>query len=546
VGRVAQLLLPSWPGSLTLSDALSRFEAARDRLSAGEPTGWSALRRFAERAAEPMPAAAILEAIKAFLPEKAPVAVAKQRSGFSAVTLTTVRRAAGVAWSHVILCGSNQGVWPTRHEPSCWLGDDTRMSLNESAGLALGLSTADADAANERRLYAAVARDTLSEVIFSAALFDEEDAEAGLGPNPWLERILWNAGLLTKDDSSVALRKIAGPGRPARIATGNEPAALEAWGRIWFGRRDPRLAFDQHFFSLGDGRPEPRLSAVLVEKGLEDPVRLWFGAILKVERVEWRPYTRARPKLVGTAVHGVLKRALQGLPAEGDFFAMPARPEAEARLSSELEALRLKWPDDRYWDSLHVDVSGAARDLLDQVYSDPLPGFAAAEVRMPEGSALQLGPDLRVAVSGRMDLVTADRPSWRGSTVTIIDFKTGADLPVTARRMANSGASLQLGVYLEAARSAGATGSVKMLKPGTKPSGIATGQLADALVRLGRLGEHLSTGIFGALTPDRGDFETRFDWPLACAPIGHALLQEKYALTFTGGDDVDGGDPGDE
>ncbi len=72
LGRAAALLVPGWPSRLTPADALARFEAVRDRLTLAEPAGWSALREFARRAADPMPASALLEAIRGFLPEKGP------------------------------------------------------------------------------------------------------------------------------------------------------------------------------------------------------------------------------------------------------------------------------------------------------------------------------------------------------------------------------------------------------------------------------------------------------------------------------------------
>src|SRR5208283_2742884 len=97
--------------------------------------------------------------------------------------------------------------------------------------------------------------------------------------------------------------------------------------------------------------------------GLEDPARLWFGAVLGVERVEWRPFARSRSKLAGTAVHGVLAQCLRGTPEGGAFFRMAPRAEAEARLEAGLAELRARWPANRYWDSFHLDVAGCARDL---------------------------------------------------------------------------------------------------------------------------------------------------------------------------------------
>jgi hypothetical protein len=117
--------------------------------------------------------------------------------------------------------------------------------------------------------------------------------------------------------------------------------------------------------------------------------------------------------------------------------------------------------------------------------------------------------------------------------VDIVDFKTGADAKLSAERMSR-GASLQLGVYLTAARSLGAAGGrVWMLKPEAGMAGaVAMAELPRALAPLTQLGRHLATGCYGALTPDRTDFSHGFEWPLACTPVRHAVLAKKFAVTF--------------
>ena len=141
-------------------------------------------------------------------------------------------------------------------------------------------------------------------------------------------------------------------------------------------------------------------------------------------------------------------------------------------------------------------------------------------------------------VQGRMDLVLLDRPQWQGATVDIVDFKTGGDDPLSVKRMAEKGESLQLGIYLAAARSMGiAQGRVWMLKPGKPPQAIGTSELDLALGQLSRVAEHLESGQYGALTPDRSEYASVFEWPLACTPIKQAILREKYELTF--GEPVD-------
>jgi hypothetical protein len=531
VGRVARLLLPGWPESLAPADALARFEAVRDRLMLAEPAGWPVLREFARRVEGPMPARALLEAIREFLPEKGPLAGA-QRVGFARVTLTTCRRAAGVAWSDSIFVEANAGIWPERREPSCWLGDESRRELNKKGRFSLGLATSDDRAATERRLCSTIARDTRGRVVISAALFSEEDPDARLGPNAWLERVMWKKGLMPAEGApDTAFERLAAPAPAGGAKAGGAPPA--GWFDIWLRRRDPAAPFDEFFLADPAGRHRPgRLSARQIEDGVADPARLWFDAVLRVRRIEWRSFARERGKALGDAVHSALAAALRGAPAEGEFFVLPDRAASGSRLDAQLAELRARWPADGYWDSFHLDVGRAARELLARVYELPEAPYGAVEVRLPEGASVPAGDAGRVAVDGRMDLVLSDRPGWEGARVEIADYKTGGDEGLSAKRMASSGASLQLGVYLQAALSMGATGRVWMLKPEALPKGIGTGELDAASAKLANLGAHIATGVYGALTPDRDKYTRRFEWPLACAPIGFAVLERKFATTF--------------
>jgi hypothetical protein len=248
--------------------------------------------------------------------------------------------------------------------------------------------------------------------------------------------------------------------------------------------------------------------------------------------VEWRPFARARRKAVGTAVHRVLAAALRGEPAEGNFFILPAPAEAEKRLGAELAKRRAVGPQDSYWDSFHLDVGRAAREMLDGVYRITTAGFGAVESPLPEGATIPVGRSGRLRVHGRVDLVLSDRPGWNRAAIEVVDFKTGGGSALSAKRMASQGLALQLGVYLLAAQSAGATGRVWMFKPEEAPAPLGMDELERASAKLEVLGAHLATGIFGARTPDRNEYSRLFEWPLACAPIAAAILESKFEATF--------------
>jgi RecB family exonuclease len=456
------------------------------------------------------------------------------RAGFARVTLTTCRRAAGIAWSDTVLVEANAGIWPERREPSCWLSDDARRELNDAGRFSLGVPTSDDRSLMERRLFSAIARDTRRRMIFSAALYREEEPEVKLGPNAWLERVLWNKGLISPAEGGtepfglLSAVSLAAPA-PA-VETGPETAQ---WFDIWSRRRNPAAAFDAFFLAdpSGTSRP-PRLSASQIERGIEDPACLWFGSVLGLKRAGWGAFYRARGKFIGTTVHRVLAAALRGTPVQGNFSPMQDYATTQARLEAELAALRARWPSDRFWDSFHLDVSRAARELARRVHELPRAAYVAVETRVPEGASVPVGDTDRLLVRGQMDLVLSDVPVWAGARVDIVDFKTGGASKLSATRMETGGSSLQLGVYLQAALSVGATGTVWMLKPEDRPMKVEAHELERASAKLRVLGAHLASGIYGALTPDRDEYSHGFEWPLACAPIGLATLEKKFEATF--------------
>lgn len=534
VARIAAILTP-WPAELTLADALARFEALCAEFFLPLPPGWTALQRFGEHEKSLLPMSVVVATLATFLPEKSPAPAAPGKGLFARVTLTTRRRAEGLAWSHVVFVESNAGIWPERRESSCWLTDDHREALSRSGRYSLGVFTGEDRATLEKAGYAALARDTSRELIFSAALFDLEEPELKLAPNSWLERVMVERGLLADrglEDAFARLAIEAAPQFPP-------PAkSISTWLEIWQRRRDPVHPFDEYFFSARPDavRPE-RLAARQIERAVQDPAELWFEAILGVHRVDWVPLARARKKALGSLAHRVLAAALRPVGEQGRFGALPAPAQAQARLTQALGRLRARWPQDRYWDSFSAELTQIARTLLDAVFvqfSDR--PFVGVEIPLPRGATVPLGPGGgRLVVHGRMDLALLDRPEWGGAAVDVVDFKTGTDAKLAIDRMARTGASLQLGIYLAAIESLGVRdGRVWMLKPGNGPAGsVGLEELPQALAPLAQLGRHLSTGCYGALTPDRNEYSASGDsWPLACTPIPAATLAAKFAATF--------------
>lgn len=531
VSRLVSLLLPIWPDELTLTEAVERFQATCERLALPLPSGWAALSVFAAREMRVLPAQEVLAVLGSFLPNKSPAVNTAGLPGFARVVLTTRRRAEGLSWSHIIFAESNAGVWPQRLRVSGWLTDEQRVVINQKSRFSLGVFTADERASLEKRSYATLVRDTQEQVIFSAALSDEIETETTLVPNSWLERVLWRNGA-KGGDIQQAFERLAAP-----IEVAAEPSEkIKAWRDILLSRRDPTRAFDEYFFSVDPSRIRPaKLSARLIEAAVADPAVLWFDAVLECERVEQGPLLRSGKRVLGQLAHRILAKALRGGFAEGVFFEKPERTDVERRLSEELRRVRGLRPNDRYWDSFHAGLTQICDSLLGNFFLLETGYVLATEMWLPDGVQISLPGGGEIAVNGRMDVVCADRAEWAGSTVDIVDFKTGDDPSLSAERMAKNGSALQLGVYLAAARSLGAQdGRVWMIKPahGAMAS-MEMNELGEALLLLEKIATHLASGRYGALTPDRSTHvAARLVWPLACTPVPAAVLREKFAATF--------------
>ncbi len=168
--------------------------------------------------------------------------------------------------------------------------------------------------------------------------------------------------------------------------------------------------------------------------------------------------------------------------------------------------------------------------------------YIHSEYKLPSDCQLLFG-GRSLRVSGRIDLFASDRMDLSGAKVLVCDFKTGKDAPLSPKRMASSGDSLQLGIYLEAMRSLGAVdGDVRMVKAGAAvDSSLSMADLETALGSLDKVGRHIFSGCYGQLTPDRTAYTWGFELPLACVLIPADIRKQKYEKMLLEMDEAKGG-----
>ena len=436
-----------------------------------------------------MPARALLEAIRAFLPGEGARPRAPGRGGFARVTLTTCRRAAGVAWSDAIFVEANAGIWPGRREPSCWLGDEARRELNGSGRFSLGLATSDDRAALERRLISAIARDTRRTVVLSAALYGEEEPEVRLGPNAWLERVMWSKGLLSADGAGRRRSRGWPSRRAARTGGATGAGAAGALARAsGAGAGTRRSPFDEFFLAGPIRGAQAREPFGARRSRAGSWTRPGSGSMRSCGcgGSSGGPSERERGKAVGDAVHRALAAALRGAPAEGDFFraAGPGCGRGEARRGARgpsraggrrtATGIRSTWT-----------CAGRPGSCWAACTSFPRPLRRGGGCGCPSGATVPAGdagpvPVPRPGGPGAFRPAAAGRARGSRSSTT----RPGPGRRSRRRRMASTGAALQLGVYLQAALSAGASGGVWMLKPEEPPRRIGAEELDLACAKL--------------------------------------------------------------
>jgi len=532
LGRVVAGLGKAWPEALSLADALGRWRAIGEWLEWEEFEGIEALNTLATRDDSPHPRRVVTDGIAEVIPTQWAAQDGIPPPGFARVHLGSWRQLVGLSWSHLAWTEANAGVWPHRERESPWWPEADRVALADNAGTDGGWLTAaerrEVDRAGWRRLV----RDTRVKVAFSAARFEAESPETELAPNTWLERIIARTeGLNAEAGVSRVLAMLArrrtteGPGTDDRLA---------AWQRRDETRRDPTVPFGPDFHGSGSVilRPE-HLSPRLIEQALADPAALWYEGVLGLSRLERGTLLRSVRRAIGARVHHLLAGALRPeQEVRAGFGPMPMREEAQARLARAVTSWQQAQPRGLFERAMVAEIEGLGRALLHQVYAMAAGDFIAVERNLDAEALLPLGAHA-IPLRGRMDLVRSDRPGWRGASIDVVDFKTGGDSSLSARRMGTKGESVQLGVYLQAVMRAGARDArVWMIKP-DEVSVLHHDELDTALRSLDWLAAAVDRGVYGALTPDRSPYGfDGYEGPRAVRPVPAAVLQKKFAQTF--------------
>ncbi|MEZ5275650.1 MAG: PD-(D/E)XK nuclease family protein [Opitutaceae bacterium] len=523
-----------WPERLSVARAVQLLDELAARWGMDGPEKVSGVRELIAKGDLLYPRDAVIDLLSGSLPERAP-REGFVRDDFAPVVLTTRKRAMAQVWTHVIFAASNAEAWPAPLEETFWLSDSARREINRRGLTPVLLPLVEDASILERLGCLDICNNAGEAVAFSACLRVNDGSEADRSPHPWLERILLRRSRMN-GGPEVGRKSWTGLARRPRADPFTPDETIERWAEIWSGRRNPARAFDSWSYCPGPGLiGQRRWAARLLERGIQDPTLLWYEGVLRLQPIDEEALERSRAKELGLLAHRLIAQALRGDIPVGSFFPNPGAEAVSRRLEEALATWRHSRPDNAYWQSFQLELASLARRLFGRV-SEGLEGsWLGVEYSLPRGTAIptRSGP---LEVSGRLDLVILDRPGWEDATVKIVDFKTGADESLSADKMGRRGAGLQLGVYLKAAMELGAVHAVvRMIHSVEGKDSEMTDTSLDAVQpAFDRLGGMILSGRFGPLTPDRSPYGRAVALPMACVPVEHAILQEKFNLTFAG------------
>lgn len=484
------------------------------------------------------------------------------REAFAPIVLTTVERAAAQSWRCLVFAGLNRGDWPAEQSDSLLLSARLCQQLNRRAMMDSPVGQGQqclrparswlASRLDERRRFAgqcaSLLRQVRGEACFTA--HRENPGEPGREQDlaDWLTRLFHaQFGRLSSDDelreaSDATAETFASESAKADVF----PEITQAWSR----RRDPLTPFDQYSFCFAAPPEEPlTLSCRAWEDALKFPGHAWFRHVLQVQPLEELLSQSPRSQMVGNWAHQwaqapAPKNQFIDRPDAAEWTrlvdraAMQVRQRVEAAYAQAGRTLPDWWRID--WATARRLAHQFAAALIDLEY----PAFAA-EWELPYAPLNNATHALHgLPLGGRIDALVSDglpeelnhgADHWPSECLAwIIDFKTGADRPLTTSRL-EKGDGVQLALYALALHARGAEQiRTSLLTPGAEvvdQVSIEQIQLLDGPWEI--LREQAFNGRFGLRGPQRSQYSFVGHYPTAHLTVKTGVLEEKWARTHS-------------
>jgi hypothetical protein len=498
---------------------------------------------------------------------------------YGRVHLLVYGQLGGQAWSHLILTGLNEGVWPRVFEAGAFGSRHELMTLNRQAralnrrvrtegrqgagqevvreGYGHCLLPLEAQDLALRDLCAAL------EATSGALCLTALAAESGrsLLPSDFFNHTYQvKTGRVLDEDAFRHLAQSTLEWCRRHEALFAKPVAapripIEATRTAYDARRHPAQPFGQYEFAF-DAPPERpvQLPCKQWEVAWNHPARIWLESVVGAPespegRLSW-------PGAVGTWVHDWLAQALREsrerkvtalLPLVRDAAERDARRVREQAAASAI-------PLCPWWDQVWSQARSVALGLAENLEPLLRDREFIAEVRLPSGlrTALPGSEHADFDLKGRIDLLLFDpgapfrdpsQGDLAGAGCWVIDFKTGTATALSEKEISR-GRGLQPLLYALALRALGAGPTAISLMT---PNAALKSQLRlDDALRLAPVFRSLEIlhrdGVFGMKPDADSDYGFSPAYPLATQFIPRHILDAKWALVH---ESLDGGGEAD-
>lgn len=487
---------------------------------------------------------------------------------YGRVHLLIYAQMSGQTWSHLILTGLNEGVWPRVFETGAFGSRHELAALNLQAhalnqrgmgqgGQGMGHETVEADRGHcllplEKQDLAlrdlCAALEGTSDAVCLTAMTTE-------GGRSLLPSDFFNHAYQAKTGRVLdeeAFRSLAnateawGQSHASLFAMETSASSLEiASTRVAYAaRRDPAQPFGPYEFAyaLPPARPI-QLSCKKWEDAWNHPAIVWLEKIVGASR--WPEGTLSWPRAVGTWAHHWLAVALRECRERNsakDF--LPLLLEAAdlevQRVQGRARATGIElYP---WWGQVWEQARNTALGL-GETLAPLLPDKQfLSEFKLPQEVMIALPGTERAdfVLKGRIDLLLVEpgglphdlaQGDFSGCACWVVDFKTGAAPSLNEKRI-GEGKGLQALLYALAVRARGAVSTAISLHTGDAPLKRQV-ELEDVL-GITPLFRSLDTfhreGVFGMRADADHAYGYAPSYPLATRFVPSNILEEKWAL----------------
>ena len=475
----------------------------------------------------------------------------------------------GQTWTHLILTGLNEGVWPRVAEAGTFGSRYELEQLNRSArnlnrrGVVEGAQGAGHASVREDRGHCLLPleRRDLSLRDLCAAIEATREAVClcaltGQGGRPLLPSDFFLHAYRRKTGSTLdemafgelALHTEQETARHQSLSSSdNLMPDLAEMERAYLVRRDPTQPYRGFEFSYAEPPPEPvQMPCKAWETAWLHPDSIWLERIIGV--APWPNGDLSWPLATGIWVHRWLASALRGVdPADAQKDFVPrlrAAAEAERRhvegLVEKAGARMHPW-----WAHVWAQASSIALSLGEELAPQLRDRLFLAEFALPSETRVALPgathPDFNLR--GQVDLLLIDseidsappgtHPDFANTAVWIIDFKTGSVGKLTDSRL-EKGDGLQAMLYALALERAGAAAVALSLQTADTSlrQQAQLSQVRNCTALFRSLDRMHRQGVFGQRPKKKeSDYGHNPALPMATRPIPADVMEAKWALT---------------